>query len=174
MPKYIICPRCELNYILEGESYCDVCKAELKIGPQLMFSATEEVVEQILCPICKVKYINEDEEMCAKCRENLEYERASSEEDVDKNDDWRQFLDEDEKAVPTIEGEEEMLLSQIEEEEALNDMEEDEDIDPYTNEKISKNKKSDDDDFEYVKIDDEDFEDDEFDDEDEEEDDEEE
>jgi hypothetical protein len=64
------------------------------------------------------RLINEDEEMCDKCREKLEYERDHSEDDVDKNDDWRQFLDEDEKAVPAMEGEEEMLLSQIEEEEA--------------------------------------------------------
>ena len=51
MAKYTLCPRCELNYILEGEEYCDVCKAELKIGPQLMFSVDGDVKEQILCPI---------------------------------------------------------------------------------------------------------------------------
>ena len=28
--KYIKCPRCELNYILEGEDYCHVCKSEMK------------------------------------------------------------------------------------------------------------------------------------------------
>ena len=77
MPKYTLCPRCELNYILENEGYCDVCKAELKIGPQLMFSATEEVNEQILCPICKVKYIGVDEEVCSKCRDKLEYEKEN-------------------------------------------------------------------------------------------------
>ena len=28
--KYIKCPRCELNYILENEDYCHVCKSEMK------------------------------------------------------------------------------------------------------------------------------------------------
>ncbi len=158
MPKYTLCPRCELNYILEGEEFCDVCKAELKIGPQMMFSATEELSEQVLCPICKVKYINIDEEMCSKCRDKLEYEKDNNV-DVDKDDEWRQYLDDDEKDVSVIEEEEELLLSQIEEEEALeNGMDdEDEDIDPYTNESI-KDKKLDDD-FDYVTLDDSDLDD---------------
>ena len=42
MPKYVLCPRCELNYIQEGEEYCDVCKAELKKGPQLVFAVDDE------------------------------------------------------------------------------------------------------------------------------------
>ena len=29
MPNYILCPRCELNYILDNEEYCDVCKNNL-------------------------------------------------------------------------------------------------------------------------------------------------
>ena len=28
--KYIKCPRCELNYILEGEDYSHVCQSEMK------------------------------------------------------------------------------------------------------------------------------------------------
>ena len=28
MPKYKLCPRCELNYITEDEDLCDVCKAQ--------------------------------------------------------------------------------------------------------------------------------------------------
>ena len=157
MAKYTLCPRCELNYILEGEDYCDVCKAELKIGPQLMFSADLEVREQILCPICKIKYINEDEEMCEQCREESKYDRSNEADiDIDKDDEWRQFLDDDEKDVMSGQDEEEeLLLSQIEEEELEED---DEDIDPYTNEKISKNKKFEDD-FEYAPIDESDFED---------------
>ena len=38
MPKYVKCPRCDLNYMLEGEEYCDVCKAELKKAPPLVFA----------------------------------------------------------------------------------------------------------------------------------------
>ena len=84
--------------------------------------------------------------------------------DFEKDEEWRQYLDEDEKDVLSSgDDEEELLLSQIEEEEAFDDMEadEDEDLDPYTNEKISKNKK-DDDDFDYVVLNDDDYEDDDF------------
>ena len=58
---YIKCPRCELNYIKEGEDYCDVCKAELKLGPQLLFAGDDEDdefnEERELCPVCKQNYI---------------------------------------------------------------------------------------------------------------------
>ena len=42
MSDYIKCPRCELNYIKKDEQYCQVCKAELKLGPQLMFAVDED------------------------------------------------------------------------------------------------------------------------------------
>ena len=42
MAKYVKCPRCDLNYMLKGEEYCDVCKAELKLGPQLLFALDED------------------------------------------------------------------------------------------------------------------------------------
>ena len=38
MAEYVKCPRCDLNYMLKGEEYCDVCKAELKKGPTLIFA----------------------------------------------------------------------------------------------------------------------------------------
>ena len=40
--KYVKCPRCDLNYMLEGEEYCDVCKAELNKGPKLIFAVDED------------------------------------------------------------------------------------------------------------------------------------
>ena len=69
--KYVKCPRCDLNYMLEGEPYCDVCKAELKIGPQIKFAAfdSDEEQDQVLCPICKRNFIDDGEEMCEECRE---------------------------------------------------------------------------------------------------------
>ncbi len=161
MSKYMLCPRCELNYILEGEGYCGVCKAELKIGPQLMFSVEEENHEQILCPICKQRYMSENDDMCEQCRENAEYNRSQLVDDVDieKDEEWRRYLDDDEKDVLSSSGDEEEMvsLSQIEEEEALDDFDDEEDIDPYTNERITQN--SVEDDFEYVPINDSDFED---------------
>ena len=57
--KYIRCPRCELNYILEDEGLCSVCKAELQVG------GDKEDME--LCPVCKTNYISSDEIMCPQC-----------------------------------------------------------------------------------------------------------
>lgn len=174
MPKYILCPRCELNYILDTENYCDVCKAEMKIGPQLMFSANEDSSEQVLCPVCKQRYISEDEEMCEQCREEQEYKREKLGDDIEleDGDEWRRYLDDDEKDVISSKGDEDEMvsLSQIEEEEALDDLDEEDDIDPYTNEKIGKKSDDDfvDDDFDYSDIDEKDFEDDEEDEEDDE------
>ena len=37
--KYVKCPRCDTNYMAEGEPYCDVCKADLKIVPQIKYAA---------------------------------------------------------------------------------------------------------------------------------------
>ena len=30
-PVWILCPRCELNYIKKADQYCNVCKKELKL-----------------------------------------------------------------------------------------------------------------------------------------------
>ena len=43
---YIKCPRCDLNYILEEEQYCNVCKADLKMGPKLLFANDDEDISE--------------------------------------------------------------------------------------------------------------------------------
>ena len=70
MANYILCPRCDLNYILDTEDYCAVCKADLKIGPKLMFSAQDDddISEKILCPNCRTRYIDIEEDLCEYCR----------------------------------------------------------------------------------------------------------
>ena len=30
-PVWILCPRCELNYIKKADQYCNVCKKEMKL-----------------------------------------------------------------------------------------------------------------------------------------------
>jgi hypothetical protein len=64
MGKYIKCPRCELNWILEADEYCDVCKAELGVEG---FSLLEDEEDDILCPVCGVNYIDRNKKMCAEC-----------------------------------------------------------------------------------------------------------
>ena len=100
MAKYVLCPRCELNYMQEGEQYCDVCKAELKLGPQLIFAIDEdeENAGEKLCPFCKRTYIAEDEDMCEQCRVVRNYADGPSDYiDIEKDEEWRNYLDEDEK-----------------------------------------------------------------------------
>lgn len=86
--QYIKCPRCELNYILKKDKYCDVCKSEMRAGileeSDLDDFELEEGLE--LCPICKVNYISEGERMCATCME----EQTDIKDD---EPDWRGFVD---------------------------------------------------------------------------------
>ncbi len=144
---YIKCPRCELNYIHKDQQYCDVCKAELKMGPKLLFANDDELdefEETELCPVCKLNYIKPDEEMCEKCREELEYKKDDV--DLDKDEEWRAFLDDD-KELTAEDGEEMLSLSQLaEEEEELADDEEEEIFDEP-------------DDFEDIDFDDEEYDD---------------
>lgn len=122
MAKYVKCPRCDLNYMLEGEQYCDVCKAQLKIGPSLLFGDEDDIHEEKLCPICKNVNIPIADDMCENCRRALKYDiEPDSDLDIENDDKWRDFLDEDEKEEISNSGEneEEMLsLSKIQEEEA--------------------------------------------------------
>lgn len=81
--KFILCPRCELNYIEESEGYCKVCKASMGlIDDDILIPDDDEMSDEKLCPVCKTNYISDDEDMCFECRrEREERERAESAED---------------------------------------------------------------------------------------------
>lgn len=86
-PQYIKCPRCELNYILKKDKYCDVCKKEMKAGS--LEDIDDEYLEDEeleLCPICKTNYLSDGESICASCQEE------HSSKDVDDDVDWRTFV----------------------------------------------------------------------------------
>lgn len=68
---YIRCPRCELNYILKREKFCNVCKQEMKALGTL---GAEENLDLELCPLCKINYINPDEDVCPSCAKERELE----------------------------------------------------------------------------------------------------
>ena len=90
-PRYIKCPRCELNYILSNQEYCEVCKAEMKAGYQDEEELDELLLEDeaTLCPHCKANYITDESKgMCDTC-----YEENSTSSDNDDNVDWRSFVD---------------------------------------------------------------------------------
>ena len=90
MPKYVLCPRCELNYIQEGEEYCDVCKAELKKGPQLVFAVDDEEEQEImeLCPKCHQNYLKPGQTLCRQCAKLSQYEDEKTDLD-DEDESWR-------------------------------------------------------------------------------------
>ena len=68
MPKYIKCPRCDLNYIEEDKELCEVCLAERQ-GRHLRFADIDEFGSDDseatkLCPICGENYISLTESCC--------------------------------------------------------------------------------------------------------------
>lgn len=54
------CPRCELNYIREGEKYCEVCKREMKGEGE-----SEEAIQ--ICVECGENSVVKGSELCAIC-----------------------------------------------------------------------------------------------------------
>ena len=132
MAKYVLCPRCELNYMQDGEEYCDVCKAELKMGPQLIFTDDEdEAAGEKLCPICKRNMIGEDEDMCEQCRDSRKYDSEPDDVDVESDDEWRNYLDDDEKDMPEDDGV--ISFSQLADEEKSDERFKDDEEEAYDN-----------------------------------------
>ena len=101
MARYVICPRCELNFIdADAQEYCDVCIKELS-GERTFtddFEEEESIEETELCPICGENYMALGEKMCEECKKKSEYEEELQEEDGDKEDaSWRSYLDDEEE-----------------------------------------------------------------------------
>lgn len=139
MARYVLCPRCELNFIDEdSQEFCEVCVKELS-GEKTFADdlENEELAEETeLCPICGENYMQFGEKMCEECKKKSEYEEEV-EEDEDKEDaSWRSYLDDDDEdidlGIPDSEFEDEEFEDEEEEE-------------TYETEK---------DDFEYVSADD--------------------
>lgn len=97
MVKYKKCPRCELNYIEEDKDYCDVCLAEMQ-GSRLKFAdldEDEEAEKTELCPVCGENYMRPGEKMCDECKKNVDAYEEDADIDPDKDEEWRNYLDED-------------------------------------------------------------------------------
>ena len=101
MARYILCPRCELNFIdADEQEYCEICVKEL--SGEKTFSddfESEEIVEETeLCPICGENYMAFGEKMCEECKKKADYEEETLDEDEDKEDaSWRSYLDDDDE-----------------------------------------------------------------------------
>ena len=134
MGKYKKCPRCELNYILQEEEMCDICKAELGLDSRIVL--LDDIIDDDeplkLCPVCKTNYIGMDEDMCENC--TTRYNRAENAELDDDDDGWRTYLDDDDAKDA---GEDEIIpLEELEEDDDFEEEFEDEenvdiDLDDY-------------------------------------------
>lgn len=131
-PVYVLCPRCEINYIDKKDKLCAVCKAELGVGdPSILLPDDEEAQVERMCPVCGVNLLGEDEEICFECkkeREDKEKESSEVSEDDDNPADWEPFGDEDEEEIP--DGMQEILIDEDEEEEE----EDEEPVEPVNDE----------------------------------------
>ena len=89
-PVWMLCPRCELNYIKKADQYCNVCKKEMK----LIAASDDDIADLELCPICKLNFVQNDEEVCESCRAELGIE--TDPDAVDKEiSDWHKYIDDD-------------------------------------------------------------------------------
>lgn len=113
MVRYIKCPRCELNYIdVDKQEYCDVCIAEIK-GNKLKFAdlEDEELNEELeaeaseLCSVCGINRVRYGETVCESCRNKSEYEEEETA-DPEQDDEWKNYLDEDDAEDLTVDDEE--------------------------------------------------------------------
>ncbi len=130
MARYIICPRCELNFIdADEQEYCEICLKEMS-GEKTFsddFDAEESMEEMELCPICGENYMPLGEKMCEECKKKSDYEVEQEEEDDEKEDaSWRSYLDDEEEdldlGIPDSEFDE---VEEEEEEEEEHEEEED-------------------------------------------------
>lgn len=101
MANYVLCPRCELNFInADEEEFCEVCLKELS-GEKTFsddFEAEEAVEETELCPICGENYMQYGEKMCEECKKKADYEDEPLDGDEDEEDaSWRSYLDDDDE-----------------------------------------------------------------------------
>lgn len=64
------CPRCELNYMQEGDRYCAVCRREIR--------GEEEYVEVELCTACGERPAALGEDMCALCLREISRQEGAA------------------------------------------------------------------------------------------------
>ena len=84
---FVLCPRCELNYMSDKDTYCSICMQEVRgIAPR-------EEVE--LCSICNENPVLPGKDVCAEClreMENREKDEPTDEDAADNGDDMDEML----------------------------------------------------------------------------------
>ena len=119
------CPRCELNYITEGETYCKICRMEMKGEP------IREEIE--MCTVCgehpampgKDVCLFSHKEMNDNVHDDRDNDGLTAATDASIGIDPISTMDE---IIPETEDDDEMSLQALAEEEDEEDLDEEEDI----------------------------------------------
>lgn len=117
------CPRCELNYILDGGSLCTVCRREVR-GEQ----TDDEVVE--MCSECGENPAVPGSEYCAQCLKEISRRSSSS-----SSEDETISVDEATLGIDTVSTMDEIVIENVnaegapfgEDEDFMDDEDDDED-----------------------------------------------
>lgn len=66
------CPKCELNYVRDGQKYCDICSRKYK-------SALDSESEDLMCIECGERPAIKGKDICALCyKESLRQEHLQN------------------------------------------------------------------------------------------------
>lgn len=103
MPKYKKCPRCDINYILDSEDLCEICKEELR-----GISHEEELIDlddETVCPKCGVHFLCEGETICEDCAQKMARDKDA--EGIEGEVEWNVVAEEEpETVIPELAAEE--------------------------------------------------------------------
>lgn len=134
MVKYVKCPRCDLNYIdEEKQEYCEVCLAEMH-GDRLQFAdLDDEEMDAIdaeletaeLCPVCGINPLRFGEKICESCKQETSEYDSEEEIDIENDNEWQNYLDEDDSDLAVDETLEEELEAEFKQDEEEESFEED-------------------------------------------------
>ena len=97
MGKFKKCPRCDLNYILESDEICEICKEELNGVSFTEFDDIEDEILEELCPSCHKNFLEENETICSDCVEKQQQDECRKEFalEVEDDDRWEDIEEED-------------------------------------------------------------------------------
>ena len=111
-PKFVQCPRCELNYFSSADKkrkYCDICLAELNLVDPSILIPDEDAELEVLCPVCKINYMAPEDDICFLCQRE---QPPKIEKEDDLTDSWESFVEADEP----LDDDMEVSLSELDEE----------------------------------------------------------
>ena len=119
------CPRCELNYIIDGETYCKICRMEMKGEP------LREEIE--MCTVCGEHPAMPGKDVCLFCHKEMSEETRDDRDNDGMTGATEASLAIDpistmDEIIPESEEDDEMSLQALAEEEDEEDPDEEGDI----------------------------------------------